>query len=559
MVLTSVKNKSFIRGALAIAAVIAAAALCRWTVTVTNNGFIEQLANLLRILLYIGLFAMWGISVRRRVIQLQVCNYLISIAALMVLWLITRELRWHIVFSGDIKRILWYAYYIPTLMILLLTFLVSMSLGKPDDFRLPKTTALLYVPTVALILLVMTNDFHQAVFRFPPGVVRSEANYSYGPGYYLLAVWGILLAGAAFIVMLSKCRLPRTGRFLWLPLIPLGLTVLYVVLYAARVPFVHAAFGDLTVTECLLFAAFLESCIGCGLIQSNSRYADLFRACRGISAQITDNDYDVRYAAVSAETVSKYDMMRAASGPVILPGGKRLHNMSVSGGHAIWSEDISELLKTRESLEDTGEELNERREMLQMQYEQEKEYRRVLEQNRLYDLLQRQIRPQLDEVSRLAAVYEASEDGEEKRRILAKIVILGSYIKRRKDFVLLMEGSEEIPADRLTSALEESFRSLALGGIRGVCLVSAGRDNIDGAVMTRAYDFFESVLESALDTLRYITVHFVAEEDGLCCRVTTDCRFETGGLTAVYPRMRVADDDEGGICCILPLSGGDGI
>ena len=557
MIRVSEKYKPVLRTALTVAAVIAAAVLCRRAVVITDNDYLEQLFNLLRILLYIGLFVVWGISVRRRVVQLQVCYYLVAIAALMVMWLMTREMRWHMVFNEDIKRVLWYFYYIPMLMIPLLALRVSLSLGKPETYRLPGNTALLYIPTAVLLLLVLTNDLHQFVFRFPEGAMWTEASYGYAAGYYLVSAWSVLLAGAAFIFMLIKCRLPRTGRFLWLPLLPFGAAVLYVALYAARVPFVYTVFGDLTVTECLLFAAFFESCIFSGLIQSNTHYGDLFRACGGISVQITDNDYTTRYAASGLEPVTIADMMRAEAEPVILPEGKRLHNMSVSGGHAIWTEDISELLETREALEEIREELNERSGFLQMKYGQEKEYRRVMEQNRLYDLQQKQIQPQLDEINRLTESYEAAETEAEKNRILAKIVILGSYIKRRRDFVLLMERADVIPEGRLISALEESFRSLSLGGVRGAFLVSTGRENLNRALLTLAYDFFESVLETVLDTVRYITVHVTSGEDGLYCRVMTDCQADAGGLLKKYPGLRVTYDEGDGACFILPLSGGE--
>ncbi len=549
------KKDPILRTTLIAALVISAAVLCRRIVLVTGNGYIEQLANLFRIFLYLGLFAMWGISVQRRVVQPQVRRYLVTVAVFMILWLMTRELRWHMVFDGDIKRFLWYLYYVPMLMIPLLALFVSLS--KPGAGRLPKAAGVLYATTVAFILLVLTNDLHQFVFCFPGGEAWTDANYSYAPGFYMLSVWSILLAAAALIFMLKRCRLPRTGRFLWLPLIPFGAAVLYIVLYASRVPFVRSMLGDLAVTECLLFAAFFECCIVSGLIQSNAHYADLFAACSGVSVQITDNDYITRYAASSAEPIAKADMISAEAGPVILPGGIRLHNMSVSGGHAIWTEDISELTDVRESLEETQEELNERKEFLEQEYEQEKEYRRVMEQNRLYDLLQKQIQPQLDEVARLTDGYETASGEAEKRSILAKLLILGSYIKRRKDFVLLMEGSDSIPESRLTSALEESFRSLASGGIRGAYLVHTGRESVNGAVLTLAYDFFESVLETALDTVRYITVHVTEEDGGLQCRVMTDCSVDTAGLLQRYPKMRAFGEAEGS-CCVLPLTGGDG-
>ena len=46
------------------------------------------------------------------------------------------------------------------LFIPLLCVLVALSLGKPENYRLPKWTGLLYLPTTLLLLLVLTNDLH---------------------------------------------------------------------------------------------------------------------------------------------------------------------------------------------------------------------------------------------------------------------------------------------------------------------------------------------------------------------------------------------------------------
>ena len=434
---------------------------------------------------------------------------------------------------------------------------MSLSLGKPEAYRLPRRTALLYLPTVCLILLVLTNDLHRLAFRFPAeAAVWTERNYSYGPGFYAAALWSFLCAAAAFAVMLTKCRLPRAEKYLWLPLLPFGAAVLYTVLYALRVPFVHSALGDLTVSECLLFAAFFESCIQCGLIQSNSRYGDLFRASVDISAQITDRDYAVRYAASGAEPIPREDMRRAEGAPVILDGGKRLNNMPVNGGHAVWTEDISALLALRGKLERIRQELSDRNEIVHMEYVEEKERVTVEEQNRLYDLLQRDTQPQLDRAKALAAAYEQAETPEEKRALLARIVVLGSYIKRRKDFALSAEGAATLSGTKLDSALAESFRSMELLPIRGGHYVDLGLEQVPGGALIRAYEFFEDVLESAMDSARYLSVRVSAVNGTLRCSIETDGSADDGALRRKYPPLRVARDEDG-TEYILPLTGGE--
>ncbi len=546
------------RQAAAFAALaVAAAVLCRVFSRCVNDIFWSDLGNFVRIFLYLGFFALWGVSVRRRVIQAQARRYLLAAAGLMIFWLAVRELRWHLVLHADARRWLWYLYYVPLLLIPLLALLVALSLGRGEAYRLPRRTALLFAATAALIALVLTNDLHQWVFSFPEAaVMRSETDYAYGFAYYLVSAWALLCSLAAFAVMLTKCRVPRPRRLLWLPLLPFGAAVVYAVLYLLRVPFVLGALGDLTVLYCLFFAAFFESCIACGLIQSNTRYFDLFRASVGSSAQITDANYVVRYAASGAETLPREAMAEAETAPVLLPGGKRLHSMPVNGGHVVWTEDISELLRLRETLESRREELQDRSGFLRCEYEKEKEHRLVAEQNRLYDLLQSRTQSQLDRIRRLAEDCHAARSAEERRRILAHIVVLGTFIKRRKDLVLSADAAPALPESVLESAFNESFRSLALLGVRGGCLVRTGRSELPAEAIARAYDFFECVLEASLGEARFLRVSVGAPQDVLRCAVSTDSGAGRAEILLRWPDAKALDDGDGGEEYRLPLEGG---
>ena len=550
------QDRRLLRAAAYTAALIAAAVFCRRIPYLSGNALLGQLANYLRVFLYLGLFALWGVSARHRVMQAQVRRCLVLVAALMVFWLTVRELRWHLVRSADVQRWLWYLYYVPLLLIPLLALPVSMSLGKPERYRLPRWTSALYLIAAALIALVLTNDLHGWMFAFPAqSGMQTNLDYRYGPLYYVVSGFVLLCALSALAFMLTKCRVPRTGTILWLPLLPFAAAVVYAVLYFLRVPFVVNALGDLAVVFCLSFTAFFECCIDCGLIRSNTRYFDLFRAFAGSSAQITDEDYAVRYAARGAEPIPRETMIAAQDAPVILAEGKRLHNMPVNGGHMVWTEDISELLALRRTLEERQEELQERNDFLQLEYEKEKEHRLVVEQNRLYDLLRSKTQPQLDRIKLLTAQYQAARDPDEKRRILARIVVLGSFIKRRKDFVLSMDSAPALPESKLSSALDESFRSLALCGVRGGYLVRTGRETLPGEVLTRAYDFFECVLEALPETARFLNVSVAVSAGQLRCCVTADAPGDAAAVRLRFPDAQILREEDGG-AYRLTLEGG---
>ena len=514
------------------------------------------LFSFFRSVIYIMLFAAWGISVCRRIIQPQVRRYLNAISALMVFWVTARTLRHLFAETPWALRHLWYLYYLPMLFIPLLALFVALSLGKPDNFRLPKWTALLYIPTAALLLLVLTNDLHQLVFRFPEDAVVWMNEYRYGIVYFPVVGWMVLCALTALVIMLVKCRVPNSRKVLVLPFVPVVLSVIYGALYIFQLPWLRLIAGDVTVVFCLLIAATLESCIQCGLIQSNTRYGELFREST-LAAQIVDRDYTVQYAAKNAPKIPVEKMREAEAGPAALTEGIQVHNMPVDGGHAVWTEDISQLLRLRESLEDQQDELQERKALLKSEYDQEREHKTIEEQNRLYDLLQTRTQSQLNQIDRLVRTYEKTDGAEEKHQILAHIVVLGSFIKRRKDFVLSIDSAPVISEEKLTSALRESFRALTLLRVDGAFLVQTGKEYLPGELLARAYDFFEDVIETGLDTLRALNVQVRPVGGKLRINILLDCDADFTPLCGKYPQVRI-DGEDGETMLVLPLEGGGG-
>lgn len=118
-------------------------------------------------------------------------------------------MKYFFVADIDAKRQLWYLYYFPMLFIPLLSFFVALSLGKTEKYRLPRRALLLCIPTVCLLLFVLTNDFHEWIFRFPEGQPRSDANGVYSIGFLFVAGWEIIFAVAALVLLLAKSRFRR--------------------------------------------------------------------------------------------------------------------------------------------------------------------------------------------------------------------------------------------------------------------------------------------------------------------------------------------------------------
>lgn len=542
---------------LVVAAVVVTAAVIR-LVNNQNTSDDVLFTDFIRSLLHIGLITAWGFSLYRRVVQKQARHYLCGIVALMTLWLNFKVVKYYICTDINISRYLWYLYYLPLIGIPLYMLFASLFIGKTEDYKLKWQVKLLYIPAVLLFLMIMTNDLHEFAFSFPQHDFSPD-NYQHGIGYFLVFGWFALCTFASFYVMYSGGKIKRKPRA-YAPLIAtLVLTICYIITYMVENPVTKFLAGDLSSACSLLFAAVFECCIYCGLLPTNTRYDEMFVASVGSSAQIVDENFDVRYASVSAEPLPVEYIKKALNAPVALSEGKLLYTAPIGGGYMVWTEDISELTNLRRELTETKEELEERTAMLRHEYVLEKDRKVTAEQNRLYDLLTASTQKQIDRIARLMKEYELAEgDAEKGNAILSRIAVLGGYVKRKKHLTLSVQNGFDIPEGELKNAIEESVRYLKAMGARCVVFVDTQRDFLPGEIASAAYDFFEDAVEAALCSITSCAVSVSVVDGVLRIRVTVGCKEDLSPLGKEWPDASVAVSDEDEWELILPLRGGAG-
>lgn len=504
--------------------------------------------NLLRFFIYIGLFGVWGISVRGRIIQPQVRRYLTLTSALMVFWVAVRAIRYSLEECPWVMRHLWYLYYVPMLFIPLLAVFVALSLGKPENFRLPKWTMLLNIPVAALLLLVLTNDVHQRVFVFPAGASVWMNEYSYDIGYFLIAGCMIICTLVALGIMIIKCRVPHSRRFLMLPFVPVVAAMVYCILSVFRVleifrlDWLKQIAGDMTVILCLLFAAVLESCIKCGLIQTNTHYMELFDAST-VGAQITDSEYHVLLSSKATQTVNTEILRQTQQSPVMLEGDIRLSGAKIKNGHVIWAEDISPLMRVLHDLEETKENLQDNKDILEEEHAVKKREAHIAEQERLYQIIWRDTEKQILMIDEMIGHMENAGSDEEVRQILKKMLVVGTYLKRRSNLVFLSDKASMLDVRELELSIRESINSLE------TCCVACGfiseiTEYVPAADVIEMYDFFEQIVERSLDCADSLMVRVSIKSNLINFSVDTDADSDFYDLVSDNVTVVQDEDDE---------------
>ena len=521
--------------------VLALIAFAMWLRYASRHIFHSPVVSHLRSGIYVFLFSAWCYSLWIRIVQTQVRRYLLAISVLMVLWIFLRSIKFSIE-NTEAERWLWYFYYFPMLFIPMLSVFVSRSLGKGEDFRLPRWSKLLYFPTLLLLLLVLTNDLHQQVFSFPSGVLSDRA-YRYEGGYFLVLGWEALCAGFAFLSMVKNCRIPRSRRIRWLPLVPFALSLAYVYAYVQKIHWVWVLAGDMTVAQCLIFASILECCIQCGLIQSNLGYDEPFEAT-SLPVQITDRAFRSQYVSVAMQgALPQSELRQMQQDAVHLGNDTLLKRHRLRRGWVFWKEDISALHQIRKELELTRDELRDTGDVLAAENAQRARWLKLTEENRLYDMMEAQTARQIAMLRDLLSELQKTEDPDRARHLLGQVIIIGTYIKRRSNLIFVGVQRGAISAQELRLCLNESSENISVYGADCKAIVK-GEDPLTVEQATQVYDLFEAVVEVELESLRALLIS-IEVGDQVEAALCVSAAELLCGLRTRFPGLEWEQDEDG--------------
>ena len=420
--------------------IVAVAYSCRMLAMFDIGGVY---VSYIRAALYLLLFSLWGFSIDRRIIQTQALHCLRLTAALMLVWLVLRTLKYEVVTDLTVARYIWYLYYLPLLFIPLLGVYIALSLGKSDEFRLTGRIGALAIIPSTLFLLVITNDLHQQMFAFSSGVPGEPDNssYTHGPVYFCCLGWMVICLFFSLILLLKKSRVPCVKKKKIIPFVIGCATVIYGILYLSGV---RRWFGDMNVMFCLLYAAIYESCIRCRMIQSNTGYVELFEATT-LAACIADRNGNIvlRSRAADEDMVCPQDGLQ-----IIRSNGIRISSAPISGGYAVWQDNVEPLTELRAKLSENKTKIKNNKEKLLEAYLIQKKLNELTEKNRIYDELETKYGKQIVRIGQLLKQCEGAEPVE-IQNLLKRILLLGTYIKRGANLYFLSLEYEFLPQQEL--------------------------------------------------------------------------------------------------------------
>ena len=511
----------------------------------SENVFMRNLADQCRNCIYQGMYCAWVIYLEKHVVHKKMRRCLTGIGCLMVFWFFIRTVKFHIFYEPLGEHICWYLYYVPMILIPVLGLSAALFFVEKDEEKTVRKIIMLLSVAAVLIVSVFTNDLHQLVFRFSKQPPFSDMDYSYGILFMVIQAWMLLCLTGMEIILIRKSRIPGKKQF-WMPVIPGILLLGWNIGNIFRLPFIKVIAGDMTAVCCLLMAAIYQGCILCGLIQTNSRYFELFQTSGGLDAEITDYSFQRYYHSGNFPELTPELRAIIIDRSFVQEEGIRINHIPIRGGHLFWSEDISVLLDQYQDIREQQEELTTRNRLLQKTYQKEAERRKAEEQNRLLNMIQNQTAGQLELLSQLMDELERTESREQYDWILGKIVVVGTYLKRRKNLVLTQYTSDRnlLTMEDLRQSLAESCDSLKLCRIRAAYYVEKGNVQLNAEDILKCYDTFEWLVEWLSDVMQSVFYRVSQIDDALRISVHIVSETDLGVLMSERPELKVQQEDE---------------
>ena len=427
-------------------------------------------------LLFMILVVVWTSAVVRRAMRRGVRRAVLLIGAILLGWSLVRLLKYQLVPDTALNRALWYGYYLFQLALPLALLWLTWAVDQPEGRAAPpKWLAAPAAVNGALLILVLTNDLHNWVFRLDLSNPNWSYDYGYGPGYYLVMAVCVATALSGLVALLVKSgRVPRKNRFVF-PLALCALLGFYGTGYLLRFP--PAWTSDFTMVMGLFTLLFLETAIRAGMIPVNSKYRQLFTHSP-LAMRITDSEGRI---ALSSQ-----------AGPPRRDDDTLLFAAPIAGGQALWQEDIGALNRLLREAQETAR----RQAVANTVLAGEERIRRAMEEENARTQLMGQLEAEIaGHTARLSEMLENAESA-------GGIVLLLCYIKRRCNLFFReretphAEGGHMLPADELAVYIDELAE---LAGYAGVKIITANAmaQPLDMRRATLFYDFFYSIVACA--------------------------------------------------------------
>ena len=436
-------------------------------------------------LLFAILFTMWTIRLYYKLYDNKTRRYILFIGILIVFWMLIRIIR-GVTIDINIKRICWYLYYLPLIFIPTLFYVCSNSLLS----KMNKTRKIfIYLISSILLILVLTNDFHELVFKFNNGIYFHN-DYNHYIGYYLIFIWIFYLFGGGMIKLaINRLKIKKDLK-VFLPLVVLLLGLIYTYLYILGVPYIRET--NMSIVNSVLICLGIELAFYLGLIPNNKKYIQKFFNSN-LDMSIISLDGNTKYTTCAFKVVPSFILDDIKNNKVKQTYQKKhiVYDIKKNkDSYVILKKDLTNILKLKEEMVKQQKELLKQQESMKLE---EKTKRELYEIKIRKDTINR-VEKKLEE-KRLEAKKILMKD-DIKREDLEKVKRIIIYSKKKSMLIISEMNNEIYNEESIKILLNELIVGMSSLNIEGLVVVK-NKMNIKGRIMSYLYDIVYELIENS--------------------------------------------------------------
>lgn len=343
----------------------------------------------------------------------------------------------------------WYLLYIPLLFIPSMWFITNNQIYIKNQIYKRVFAIISLAISLLLLLLVLTNDFHEFVFIFPEGSTGSHpSDYKYNFGYFIIYAFIFLEILTTIVLFYTFSNKKTTIKQKILPSVVILLVLVYSILYVVTdiaVPYL----SDMTLVYTILGTMLVYISLKCGLVKNSGAYFEFFETCN-VPLAIVNEKQDIEYQN------AQYRKQKANSNMLLV-------NQKLNSGTLLVLNDVEKLKSLQKELKTENEKLEYINKILENKKEVLQKEKQIKQHALLLDKVEKQIKNKrnvLEELLNNLPETITTENKKQTKETLNEIKIIVGYLKRKTSLILLSEQKQEITKDELKLLFNESFNDL---------------------------------------------------------------------------------------------------
>lgn len=429
------------------------------------------------------LFVFWSVRLYYKLYDKHTKKYIMCFSILIILWMLIRFIK-VITTNLILERILWYLYYLPLIFAPTLFYICSNIITK--NIRKKKIITIFAIATI-LFLLVLTNDLHQLVFKFPNGIGLFHY-YKHNIGYYLICIWIFYSFGGGMINLAFNRLRIKKGFKAFLPLLVLLLGLIYTILYVFDAYEIRQT--NMAVINSVLMCIGLELILYLELIPNNAKYKKLFEES-DLNMAIISLDTSTKYLSKSFNKIPDFILKDINNNYVKECYEKKNVIYEVKknkDSYVIFKKDISNIKKLESEIDKKQKYLLEQQEIIKTEININKELEEITLRENVVNKIENTLNEKKEEAKLILKKKNITDNDLEKIR---RIIL---YSKKKSSLMISEINDETYDEKGIKILLDELINSFKALNINGMVVVK-NKLNIDGNTMSNLYDIIYNLLE----------------------------------------------------------------